>query len=46
MAEAEGQMLHAKVLGFMHPVKGDYMEFEASPPEYFNQLLKDLSKTP
>ncbi len=37
-----GQALHAKVLGFMHPVKGVYMEFEAPLPEYFKCLLEKL----
>jgi len=41
--ELEGQTLHAKVLGFVHPVTGNYLEFEASLPEYFQQLLKKLS---
>lgn len=38
----EGQALHAKVLGFIHPRTGDYMEFEAPIPEYFNHLLTIL----
>jgi len=41
--ELEGQTLHAKVLGFVHPVTEQYMEFEAPLPEYFQQLLKKLS---
>ena len=40
----QGQTLHAKVLGFEHPVKDEYMEFEAPIPEYFEELLKDLRK--
>lgn len=31
----EGQCLHAKVLGFVHPRTGEYMEFEVPLPEYF-----------
>ncbi|MGI6010364.1 MAG: RluA family pseudouridine synthase [Ruminococcus sp.] len=38
----QGQCLHAMVLGFMHPVTGEYMEFTAPLPEYFNQLLQKL----
>jgi 23S rRNA pseudouridine1911/1915/1917 synthase len=38
----KGQALHAKVLGFVHPVKGDYMEFDVKLPEYFTQLLDRL----
>lgn len=37
-----GQVLHAKVLGFNHPVSGKYMEFESSLPEYFEKLLLKL----
>ena len=38
----EGQCLHAKVLGFIHPRTGEYMEFEVSLPEYFEKLLNKL----
>lgn len=38
----QGQTLHARVLGFVHPRTGAYMEFEAPLPEYFNDLLKKL----
>ena len=40
----QGQALHAMVLGFDHPVTGEYMEFTASLPEYFLQLLDKLRK--
>lgn len=36
----EGQTLHAMVLGFIHPVKNEYMEFTAPLPEYFERLLE------
>ncbi len=36
----QGQCLHAMVLGFRHPVTGEYMEFTAPIPEYFNELLQ------
>lgn len=36
----KGQVLHARVLGFVHPVTGEYMEFESPLPEYFQQLLE------
>ena len=36
----QGQVLHARALGFIHPVTGSYMEFEAALPEYFEKLLK------
>ena len=38
----QGQSLHAMVLGFVHPRTGEYMEFSAELPEYFEDLLKKL----
>ena len=38
----QGQVLHARVLGFIHPTTGKYMEFEAPLPEYFAGLLEKL----
>jgi 23S rRNA pseudouridine1911/1915/1917 synthase len=38
----EGQALHSRVLGFIHPTKGVYMEFEAPLPEYFVRLIEIL----
>ncbi len=38
----QGQSLYAKTLGFQHPVKGEYMEFEAPLPAYFTKLLEVL----
>lgn len=40
----EGQTLHAMVLGFIHPTTGEYMEFEAPLPEYFEKLLRKLEQ--
>lgn len=37
-----GQVLHAKVFGFIHPSTGKYMEFETSLPEYFEELIIKL----
>lgn len=37
-----GQALHAGVLGFVHPVTGEYMEFSAELPTYFTELMKKL----
>ena len=37
-----GQCLHAMVLGFVHPTTGEYLEFCAPLPEYFEQLLEQL----
>ena len=38
----EGQALHAKTLGFIHPTTKKYMEFEAPIPEYFTKLVEKL----
>lgn len=40
----EGQTLHAMVLGFQHPTTGEYVEFEAPLPAYFEELLQKLRK--
>ena len=40
----EGQALHARVLGFIHPRTGEYMEFEARLPPHFEALLERLRK--
>lgn len=40
----QGQALHAMVLGFLHPVTNEYMEFTAPLPEYFLKLLEKLRK--
>lgn len=36
------QALHARVLGFAHPVSGEALRFEASPPADFGALLLAL----
>lgn len=38
----QGQCLHAKTIGFMHPRTGEYVEFDAPLPDYFQELLKKL----
>lgn len=42
--KVDGQMLHAKVLGFVHPRTGQYMEFDSELPEYFEEILNKLRK--
>lgn len=37
-----GQTLHAKTLGFIHPRSKEYMEFDAPLPDYFLHLLDIL----
>lgn len=38
----EGQTLHAKTLGFIHPDTKEYVEFDSELPDYFKELLKKL----
>lgn len=40
----QGQTLHAKILGIIHPCTGKYLEVQAPLPEYFVDLLQKLSK--
>ena len=40
----EGQTLHAKILGIIHPTTLEYMEFDAPLPTYFENLLIKLRK--
>lgn len=40
--EFNGQVLHAGVLGFEHPVTKEYLEFESPLPEDFKQLLEEF----
>lgn len=40
----KGQMLHAGVLGFVHPATGRYMEFRSELPEYFTEILDRLDR--
>jgi len=40
----EGQCLHARKIGFIHPSTGEYMEFSSELPEYFQAVLRKLEK--
>lgn len=40
----QGQALHAKTLGFIHPKNKEYMEFDSSLPKYFCDILEKLRK--
>lgn len=40
----KGQALHAKNLGFIHPSKGEYVEFDSELPKYFEEVLNKLRK--
>lgn len=43
LTHLDGQTLHARVLGFIHPTTKKYMEFEAPLPKYFCELLDKLN---
>ena len=38
-----GQCLHARVIGFIHPPTGRYMEFSSPLPDYFQRFLRRIS---
>jgi len=40
--EFEGQCLHAKTLGFVHPSTKEFMRFDSELPNYFTDTLKKL----
>ena len=39
-----GQALHARTLGFMHPITGEKISVEARPPAAFEAILQALKK--
>lgn len=41
----QGQTLHAKTIGIIHPRTGKYLEIDAPLPEYFVSLLKKLENS-
>ncbi len=38
----EGQCLHAKAVGFFHPITGEWLEFDSNLPPYFTAFLERL----
>ncbi|WP_085992455.1 RluA family pseudouridine synthase [Oceanobacillus senegalensis] len=42
--DTNGQVLHAKQLGFIHPKKNEWMEFEVEPPKEFKEVLHYIEK--
>ncbi len=42
LRQLEGQCLHAKTLGFVHPKTGQYVEFDSPLPAYFTAFLASL----
>ena len=41
--KTDGQVLHAKTLGIIHPRTKKYMEFNSDLPDYFEKILKIIS---
>lgn len=42
ITKLNGQCLHARKVGFIHPVNGKYLEFTSDLPEYFSVFLNEL----
>ena len=40
----DGQCLHARKIGFIHPTTEEYMEFSSDLPDYFTAILNKLEK--
>ena len=40
----KGQVLHAGILGIVHPSTGEYMEFTTPLPGYFQKLIENLRR--
>lgn len=40
----DGQCLHARKIGFIHPTTNEYMEFTSELPEYFQNILDKLER--
>ena len=40
----DGQCLHARVIGFVHPRTGEYLEITSELPPYFTAFLEKLKK--
>ena len=43
--QLDRQFLHAKVLGFQHPIKGTTLEFSSKLPSELENILKKLRNT-
>ena len=39
-----GQCLHAKTLGFVHPITGEFLRFDSELPAYFTHFLATLRR--
>ncbi len=38
----DGQCLHAKKIGFIHPITDEYMEFDSLLPDYFIDMIRRI----
>lgn len=45
ITELQGQCLHARVIGFIHPATGEYLEFDSGLPLYFERFLEKLRRS-
>ena len=43
LKQLHGQCLHARVVGFVHPRTGQYLEFTSALPAYFTEFLSGLT---
>ena len=43
--EFDGQVLHAGLLGFIHPKTEEYLEFSYPLPENFTRFARRIKKT-
>lgn len=41
--ELNGQCLHARLIGFVHPRTNQYMEFNSQLPKYFTDFIKKIA---
>lgn len=44
ITELNGQCLHAKHIGFVHPITNEWIELESDLPEYFTKFLAKLER--
>ena len=42
--QLNGQCLHAIKIGFIHPIKNEYMEFSSELPDYFKDFIDKLKR--
>ena len=43
-ADLNGQCLHAIKIGFVHPIKNEYMEFSSDLPDYFKGFIDKVKR--